>query len=654
MHKNIGILAHVDAGKTTLSEQVLYHAHATRKVGRVDHGDAFLDTHPIERKRGVTIFSGVAHFDYEGDSVCWLDTPGHADFSTEMERTLSVLDFAVVVISCAEGVQSHTETVWSLLESYRIPTFIFINKTDRPGANQEAVIESIRRRLSGDAVDIRSWMGQTNMPEDVREQVAERDEELLERLFDGGYDADLWLERLQEQILCRACFPIMSGSALNDIGIAEFLQLLSRLTVTHHHQRENEPCTARVFRIKHDAKGARVVFLKLLSGRAAPRDVWQLPGGESKLNELRIYHGDKYTLTDSASAGEIIAVPGLPGLVPGDTYGSEEKNRFLTAPMMASDLIWDTAKLPVFRMMEQLRPLAEEEPSLHFVQHDSGITCQVMGKLQLEILSQLMEEAVGMPVSFGPCRVIYKETVAAPTVGIGHYEPLRHYAEAVLRLVPGEPGSGITFKSLCHVDTLALNWQRLIETHIFERPYAGVLTGAELTDVRVELLCGRAHLKHTEGGDFRQAVGRAMRNALMFGESVLLEPVCAFSVTAPAELYGTVAGSLSAVQAETEAPVYLEDVFTLTGTAPWAQFSKWQEDFAPMTHGRGSLRVWMSHYAPCRNPQPVIDAANYNPLAQDTPDSVFCDHGAGLNVAWYQARQWAHCQGPWFEEGETK
>ena len=642
MKKTVGVLAHVDAGKTTFSEQVLYLSHAIRSLGRVDHQDAFLDTHPLERQRGITIFSGQACFPLGKDTVYWLDTPGHVDFSTEMERALSVMDYAIVVVSCAEGVQSHTETVWRLLQGYRIPCFIFLNKTDRPGADPGAVFEQLRRRLSPDMLDLRHFQQAGEMDESLQEAVAAQDEALLERLFSTGYDAETWLCALREQIARRQAFPVMAGAALEGRGVAEFLRAFSLLTETDYDSRTTQPLTARCYQVRHDAQGQRLCFVKLLSGSLRVKDALPLPGGAAKVNELRIYHGAKYRSVEQACAGDLVALSGLEGLHPGDMLGCEGHTSLCTTPMMAADVLWDEKAVPAFRMLQALRMLEDEDPSLGVEESAGRLSVHVMGRIQLEVLRQLLRERFGYEASFGPCRVLYQETIAAPAIGIGHYEPLRHYAEVWLRISPAPAGSGVAFRSLCHVDTLALNWQRLIETHVFEKRHRGVLTGAPLTDVTVELLTGRAHLKHTEGGDFRQAVYRAIRNALMNAQSVLLEPICGFEITAPSEQYGALAGALSRMQADAEPPEYEAELVRIKGEAPYAVFAPWQEDFMALTRGRGSLQVWASRYAPCRDAAAVIDQAHYNPLADDTPDSVFCSHGAGYTVPWQEVPAHAH------------
>ena len=650
----IGILAHVDAGKTTLSEQLLFHAGVLRAPGRVDHRDTFLDAHPLERQRGITIFSDQAVFERNGHRFFWVDTPGHADFAAEMERALSVLDLAVLVINGAEGIQGHTETLWSLLAAYGVPTVLFINKTDRPACDAAGVLARLKGRLSVDAVDMGGWHG-GDLPTGVAEAVAERDEALLDRWLADAYEPAAWLEGLLRQVADRQLFPVYRGSALNDVGVAELLDALCLLcgggdippqnTVLPPQPDATAPFRALCYKVRHDAQGGRVCFFKVLAGVLKPREEFPLADGTDRVNELRLYNGSKFTPIPQAEAGMLCAAPGLSGVRPGDVIGhGGGHNRFHTEPMMAASALWDPT-VPVGRVLAALRRLEDEDPALAVSvdERTGGIDLRVMGRIQLEVIRQLMRENFGIEIDFGPMRVLYMETIATPAVGVGHYEPLRHYAEVQLRLVPGPQGSGIRFESLCHVDELALNWQRLIETHVFEKAHKGVLTGAPLADVTVQLLHGRAHLKHTEGGDFRQSTYRAIRNALMYAESVLLEPVCRFTLRAPADSYGRVMGDLARMHAETEPPVMDGDRFTVAGEAAVAVFSRYNDDFLAATHGRGQLQYRLDHYAPCRDAEAVIGAAHYNPLADDTPDSVFCAHGAGYTVPWDQVKAHAHC-----------
>ena len=646
MKQVLGVLAHVDAGKTTFSERALYASNAIRTLGRVDHQSAFLDAHPLEKQRGITIFSGMAQLTVGGRDFVWLDTPGHVDFSTEMERAVSVMDYAILLVSCAEGVQSHTETVWKLLDAYHVPVFIFLNKLDRTGAAPDKVIRQMKSRLSADIADMRAWKNGAPMPESLQEAVAERDEALLDALFSGGYDEKTWREALREQIARRRIFPLFAGSALSGDGVEGFMQRVAELSKEVYAGKASEPLTAQVYQVRHDAQGARICFLKLLSGSMRVKDELPLPDGGGKVNDIFIYHGEKRRSAESASAGDLVAVPALAGLRPGDFVGVDRQNSFLTVPMMAADVLFDTAAVPPFKMMQALRILEEEDPALGVEDRSGRLSVHVMGKIQLEVLRQVMRERFGYEISFGPCRVLYKETIAAPVVGIGHYEPLKHYAEVHLRLVPGRRGSGMDFESKCHVDILTMNWQRLIRSHVFERTHKGVLTGAPLTDVKVELLIGRAHLKHTEGGDFRQAVYRAIRHGLMQAQSVLLEPVSRFTLRAPSEQYGTLAGALSRMQAQVDPPVYDDDTVVLTGEAPYSLLMTFQEELMAITRGRGTMQTVMSHYAPCRNQDEIVAEAGYNPLADDTPDSVFCAKGAGYTVPWQEVREHAHLETP--------
>lgn len=645
MKKTIGILAHVDAGKTTFSEQLLYHANALRKPGRVDHQDAFLDIHPLERERGITIFSDQACFEYGGDTWYWLDTPGHVDFSSEMERALSVLDAAVLVISCVEGVQSHTETVWRLLESYRTPVFIFLNKTDRTGAAPDEVLRRVRSLLSDDVIDLRGGFSpEGELSEAACEQVAAGDEALLERLFETGYDREMWLRSMRTQVRERRLFPLMAGSALRDEGVAEFLGMLSMLTATDYQARVDEPFRARAYKVRYDGQGNRETFLKILQGTLSARDEIAAPAGTVKVNELRVVHGARYKQVPSVSAGDLAAAVGLAEVRPGDVLGvGGEKSRFSVEPLMTARVIGPKELHPT-KLLEALRRIEDEEPMLgvRWNEGAQSVELQVMGGIQMEVVRELMLSRFGIPVEFGPCRVRYMETIAKPTYGIGHYEPLRHYAEVHLKLEPGARGSGVTFESKCHVDELALNWQRLIEAHVFERAHKGVLVGAPLTDVKVTLLAGRAHLKHTEGGDFRQATYRAIRNALMRSESVLLEPVCRFELRAPSEAMGRIMGDLSRMGAQSEPPQFSQSEICVSGEAIFAALNEYRAEFAAATHGRGSLTWRLDQYERCAAQERVVAESEYRPLADEPADSVFCAKGAGYTVAWDRVGDFAH------------
>ena len=646
MKKTFGILAHVDAGKTTFSEQVLYRSGAIRSLGRVDHRDAFLDLHPIERERGITVFSDQAFFDLNGNRYFWLDTPGHTDFASEMERVLPALDFAVLIVSCVEGVESHTETIWQLLEQYKVPVLIFVNKADRPDADYGACLQSMRALLSPDVTDMHGFDGKS-MDEAAIEAVAERDEALLDRLMEDDYDFEAWRKGLVCALRERRIFPVFPGAALNGSGIDEFLAAMDAVTDTTYEDQTDLPFAGQVYKIRHDEQGGRLVYFKITRGSLRVKDEIQTACGPFKLNDLKLRHGGKNLAVQEAAAGDLVCVSGLPGVQVGDGLGASagQHNSARTEPMLEVSVLADPS-VPRTKLMQCLRMLEEEDPALH-VENNSRtgeISLRVMGGIQTEILSRLMQERYGIALSFGPARILYMETIASPAVGIGHYEPLKHYAEVWLRLVPTAPGSGISFETKCHVDDLALNWQRLIETHVFERIHPGVLTGAPLTDVRMELLAGRAHLKHTEGGDFRESTYRAIRNGLMHAKCVLLEPICHFSLRMPADCYGRVTGDLTRMQAQLNPPTPLSEWMLVDGLCPYRLFADYPETFRAVTHGRGALGMKLSHYAPASNAEEVVEASGYNPLEADSPDSVFCSHGAGHVIPWNEVRSHAHCE----------
>ena len=645
MKKTIGILAHVDAGKTTFSEQILYRGGAIRNLGRVDHHDAFLDLHPVERERGITVFSDQAVMDLGANRYYWLDTPGHMDFSSEMERVLPVLDFAVLIVSCVEGVESHTETIWRLLEDYNVPTLIFVNKCDRVDADFDACLNSMRRLLSPEIADFRGFDG-AQMDETAIEAVAERDEALLDRLVEGAYDFEAWRAGLARALAERRIFPAFAGAALTGEGIERFLRAMDAITDTDYDAHAAEPFSARVYKLRHDDSGARTVYLKVLSGALAPRQEIATPAGSFKAGELRLRHGGRSLPIAEARPGDLICLAGLPGVSPGDGLGTRSGAHVAlrTEPLLQISV--DAGpQVPKTKLMQALRMLEEEDPELRVECSDGGdVRLRVMGGIQTEILRRLALERFGMELSFGPPRILYMETIASPAVGIGHYEPLKHYAEVWLRLSPGPRGSGVTFESKCHVDVLALNWQRLIETHVFERTHPGVLTGAPLTDVHIELIAGRAHLKHTEGGDFRQATYRAIRNGLMQAQSILLEPIVRFSLRMPSECYGRVTGDLVRMHARTGDSRMMDEWMCVEGECPFREFYAYPEAFRAATHGRGSLNYALARYAPVEKPDEIIREARYNPLEADSPDSVFCSHGAGYSVPWNEVRAHAHCQ----------
>lgn len=629
MNKIIGMLAHVDAGKTTLCEQLLFRAGTLRKAGRVDNGSSFLDTDEIERRRGITVFSGQAQFDYNGNNYYLLDTPGHIDFSVHMELALSVLDYAVLIISAPEGIQAHTETVWSLLETYHIPAFIFLNKTDRDGGSTASLMLDIERQLSPDALLMEGGI------EEYEEFLAQRDEIAMEQYLSGRLDAQTQLNAAKRLLHNRQFSPVFSGSALLGDGIERFLSFLDKLTETEYE--ETSPFGGRVYKILHSAKGVRQTFIKITSGTLRVKDSIN---GE-KINELYRVNGGKLTAILCAEAGSLCMALGLTcaaGAALGDCRNSRT---LLTAPAITARVEYDKA-VPAATVVSNLKILADEDPSIQVSATGEKINVSLMGTVQSEIISERYLKHFGTPISFGKGHIAYKETIAAPTIGYGHYEPLRHYAEVHLKMEPGKRGAGISFESTCSTDILERNWQRLIETHVFEREYAGLLTGSPLTDLKITLLFGRAHLKHTEGGDFRQAVYRAMRQGLEKAQNLLLEPVYAFSARVGTEHLGKLTSDLIRMSAIFDAPVLSGDRANITGRVPVSEMLEYPATLAAYTRGRGYISLRLCGYDECHNTEQVIVDRAYNPLedCENISDSIFCSHGAGFTVHWNEVENY--------------
>ena len=626
----VGILAHVDSGKTTLSEALLYTAGKIRKLGRVDHKDAYLDTDVQERERGITIFSKQAVFTYDGMEITLLDTPGHVDFSAEMERTLQVLDYAVLVINGMDGVQSHTDTLWKLLKRYEIPTFIFVNKMDMDGADKDAIFQNIRKKLDGDCVDFLS--------EDRDEQIAMADERLLDTYLDTGM---VETEDIIEAILDRKIFPCFWGSALKLSGVQELLDAMNTYMVMPAY---NAEFGGRIFKISRDAKGERLTYMKVTGGSLKCRE--QIDGTEGKVNQIRIYSGARYETVEEAPAGTVCAVTGLSETSAGQGVGCEQGNVFAgLEPVLSYKVSYPEDKDAVV-VLRDIRQLEEEEPELHveFAQETREIFVKVMGQVQLQVLTQIIKDRFGYLISFGMGRIIYKETLAEPVMGVGHFEPLRHYAEVHLLMEPLEPGSGMQFDTICSEDVLDKNWQRLILTHLEEKEYRGVLTGAPITDMKITVTAGRAHQKHTEGGDFRQATYRAVRQGLMMGECRLLEPVYAFRLEIPTEMTGRAMNDITRMHGRFAQPEIEGEMSILTGTAPVATMQEYQQDVTAYTRGQGKLSCTLQGYEPCHNEDEVLAASTYDPeldMANPT-SSVFCAHGAGYIVDWYDVYDMMH------------
>ena len=630
----IGILAHVDAGKTTLSEGLLYTCGRLKKLGRVDHKDAFLDTDPMERERGITIFSKQAILPLEGAELTLLDTPGHADFSAEMERTLQVLDCAILVISGTDGVQGHTHTLWKLLERYGVPTFLFINKMDLAGADRDALLSELKSKLDEGCVDFAA------PAEQIQEQAAVCDEDALERYLEDGALDDGALTALTAK---RKLFPCWFGSALKLEGVAEFLQGLEHYAPR---PRYGPDFAARVFKISRDSQGARLTWMKITGGSLKVKALLSGPGWEEKVDQLRIYSGAKFQAVDEAAAGTVCAVTGLSATAAGEGLGAEaEALPPALEPVLTYQVVLPAGQDP-HTALQKLRQLEEEDPQLHLVWNErlGELHVQLMGEVQLEILQRLIAERFGMEVSFGQGGIVYRETIAGAVEGVGHYEPLRHYAEVHLLMEPLPRGSGLVLTSACPQDMLDINWQRLVLTHLAERSHPGVLTGSPITDMKITLVAGRAHQKHTEGGDFRQATYRAVRQGLMEAESILLEPWYNFRLEVPGEQVGRALSDLQRIHGRVEPPETAGDMAVLTGSAPVEQLRDYGREVAAYTRGRGRLSCTSGGYAPCHNQEEVVAAMGYDPErdVENPPGSVFCAHGAGYNVKWDEVKAHAH------------
>lgn len=647
MNKTIGLLAHVDAGKTTFAEQLLYHTNSIRSRGRVDHQDAFMDRHELERARGITIFADQAVMEYKGSAYDLIDTPGHVDFSAEMERAVQVMDYAVVIISAVEGVEGHTETVWQLLDKYEVPVLIFINKMDREGANVDRVMDQIQLQLSGDAFLLPGSLT-GNIPDQVTEFIAECDEELLNAYLDGRVEAGMTISAIAALLKERRIFPVMYGSALQDQGITDFLDNLELLTKVVYNTADS--MAARAFKIRHDEQGVRLTYMKLLQGKLKVRDelTYTDASGErtsEKITSVRVYNGGKYQSVEAASAGQLIAVTGLSGVSAGQGLGAlvGELRSFDLTPALKSKVLFDHS-MPAREVVRCFRILNDEDPSLGAVWDEAlkELHIHVMGTIQLEVLAQVVPERFGFGVTFGKPEILYKETVRNTTIGYGHFEPLGHYAEVHLRLEPGPADSGVIFVNRCHPDDLSLGYQHLIGQHVKERDHRGLLTGAPLTDVVVTLLSGRAHPKHTSGGDFREATIRALRQGLEKAENRLLEPYYAFKIKVSVDQIGRVMSDIQQAQGSFEPPEIQGETAVIAGEAPVATFMDYAEKLASFTKGRGVLTQRLSGYKPCKSVEQVLDLKQYDKNADPeyTSSSIFCSKGKAFSVPWDEAEKY--------------
>ena len=646
MKKTFGIFAHVDAGKTTFSEQILYYTKSIRKKGRVDYKEAFLDSQKVEKERGITVFSDVGTFSYDGDTYYLIDTPGHIDFSPEMERTLSILDYAILVVSAVEGIQGHTETLWNLLKNRKIPTFIFINKIDRVGADVNKVYQQLKRRFSED-ICLLSNNSLMNLSDEEIEFIAGKDEELLNLYFEDNYNNQLWINKLKFLVKERQIFVASSGSALLDQGVREFLDIFNKLTMTNYELADI--FTGKVFKIRYDEKGTRITYIKALSGLLKVKDelVYNHNGEEirEKVNEIRAYNGVKYEIKDVVSAGDVFAVTGISNMKAGMGIGIEDSTEEMI-PTLTAKVLYDST-VNIKEVLKYLKILESEEKTLN-VQYDEILKemhINVMGKIQLEVLKEIIQERFNLNVEFDKPEILYKETIGNEVNGYGHFEPLRHYAEVHLKLLPGERGEGIVFENRCHNDYLTPGQQNLIKTHIFEKKHRGILTGSEIDDIKVILITGRAHIKHTEGGDFREATKRALRQGLDSAENILLEPYYNFKIEVDKQLLGRVLSDVQKMNGTFNEQQSVGDRVIITGRGPVATFMDYSLEFQALSKGKGGLSLMYGGYDVCHNAEEVIERIGYNKDADPeyTSSSIFCAKGVGYSVKGDEVVNYMHC-----------
>ena len=641
----IGLLAHVDAGKTTLSEALLYVGGARRILGRVDHKDAFLDTHSLERARGITIFSKQARLETENREITLVDTPGHVDFSAEAERTMPILDCAVLIISGTDGIQAHTMTIWRLLERYQVPTFLFINKMDLPGTEKKKILAQLQTQLGSGCVDFGAEK------DEIAEMCAMCDEALLENYLESGQVTD---GNIRELVAGRKLFPCCFGAGLKLEGVEKLLEILDIYAPERAYPGE---FGAKVYKISRDPQGNRLTWLKVTGGSLKVRSILRYVNQkgetlEEKVLQLRQYSGEKFLGPEVVTAGQVAAVTGLTGTFAGQSLGAEPTGKDpALEPVMTYRVNLPKGSDPAV-VLPKLRLLEEEDPQLHLLWENGQIHVQIMGRVQLEIFRSLVQQRFGLDVTLDDRRIFYKETIENTVEGVGHFEPLRHYAEAHLLLEPLPRGSGLVFDTVCPTDVLDIQYQKLIIGHLSEKVHRGVLVGAPITDMNITLLVGKAHLKHTEGGDFRQATYRAVRQGLMQAKSVLLEPWYEFDLTMPTEQIGRAITDIRAMGGEFDAPESAGAESILRGTVPASEVRDYADTLAAYTQGRGRLQLSLKGYAPCHNTQAVLAETGYDPEAdvENTPDSVFCAHGAGFNVKWHQVKDYMHLESGLKEE----
>lgn len=634
MKLTVGILAHVDAGKTTLSEALLYTSGNIRSLGRVDKRDTFLDTYSLERERGITIFSKQAVLSMGNTEITLIDTPGHADFSPEAERTLQILDGAILVISATDGIQSHAETMWKLLSKHNIPTFIFVNKTDLPNAGEDVLEADLRRKLHDGCMSVKRF--------DDTEELSMCSEALIEKYLSGDEITD---SDISDAVMSRKLFPVFFGSALKTNGVPELLTSIEKYLKEPDRPTE---FGARVFKITNSDKGERLTHMKITGGCLNVKEKIGIGDDGEKCEQIRIYSGSKYDTVNTAEAGTVCTVTGITNLMCGDGIGFEkEKSSSLLTPVLSYKIILPDG-IDAYTVISKFRKLEEEEPSLkiNFDERLKEIHVLVMGQVQLEVLKYQIKERFGLDVEFGHGNIVYKETIADTVEGVGHYEPLRHYSEVHLILEPGERGSGLVFESDCSENEFARNWQRLVLTHLNEKTHKGVLTGSPITDMKISLVAGRAHKKHTEGGDFREATYRAVRQGLMQAESILLEPWYNFEIKVPEENIGRAMSDIQRMGGNFTSPELINGVSVLKGSCPVSEIRSYSLELASFTHGKGSIILTLKGYEKCHNTEAVINELGYDPEADvyNTPDSVFCEAGAGFVVKWYDVPDYMHIE----------
>lgn len=659
MKKTIGVLAHVDAGKTTFCEQVLYHTKSIKNRGRVDDKNTFLDNHEIEKQRGITIFSEQGKFYYNGSSYNLIDTPGHIDFSPEMERSIRIMDYAVVIISAVEKVQVHTKTIFRLLKKHRVPTFLFINKIDRSGIDAELLLSDIKSKLTENTVDLSDKLNiegsDITLSEELIEFIAESDEELIERYLNNDYDEKIWIYKLKEKIKKSEIYPILRGSALHDIGIHEFLEKLDLLTYTEY--KNDEDFIGKVYKVKYDENRNRITYVKAIRGKMKVKDEISYIVGDDihteKINSIRIYNSNKFESINEVEAGQVFGVEGLSEANTGAVLYKNFSSNFCEAdceldmvPTLTSKVIFDKS-LNVKEVLSIFQILQNEEPSLNIVWNENlkEIQVNIMGKIQLEVLKEILKSRFDLNIDFGKSEILYKETVKERTIGYGHFEPLGHYAEVHLCIEPGLRNSGIKFKSIAHTDNLTQGHQNLVKTHIFEKEHSGILCGYPITDIEVTLITGRAHNKHTSGGDFRQATLRALRQGLEQVENEILEPFYKFKIEVGHEYIGRVISDIQKMNGEFNNPIINEDICTIEGRGPVATLIDYPIEIISFSKGSGSIVFIFDGYDVCHNEREVISNKGYDKDRdiEYTSNSIFCSKGESYTIKGKDAKAFMHC-----------